>query len=167
MSIPALGTLAIVRDSRAPQKGDLGKAPADDVAATKGASNLDILSATLPTGLVSAYTTCIAALVGLVDKDKPDPEDYEGLRWIAFSVLVIAAIGLVLKKYRDNGGTKVPAAEMLVAAVTSAAFGLGMPESPLALRLGEDYTVAVPILIAFAGVVVTLFVTNQNLQQKR
>jgi len=170
MSVAGLATLARVRDDKDPTKGDLGKAPPDTPAAAASTSNSDILSSALPVGLVAAYTTFIAAITGLVDEPTakvPKPNTFEPYRWIAFVALVVFAVGLVYGRYRSEGGAKRPVAELLVSFIASVGWGLGMPESPLAVSLGKDYSVATPILIAFLALGGTLLITNQSLQKKR
>ena|SRR5947207_2720670 len=170
MSIAALTTVAAVRDQRPPKKQDAGKKAADKAA--EPASLTDLLITQIPTELVAPYTAVTAGIVGAIAKPSAGnlhPGQLQGLRWVAFAILLAGTVLLVWegKRRKAGAGNSFPLLEVSGALVGATGWALAMPGSPLTPYLhGTDVQTAVPLLIAFAAVVVSV-VTAGALQSKR
>lgn len=157
MSIPSLTALAVARNLRAPTKADAGVATVEAAAAEKPPTLPEILAKTVPVGLVSAYTAFVAVVAEVVAEPtpaNPTPEQFLTLRWLALALLVVLAAVLTLVNYRKKAGVEArfPALELAAVTVASAAWGLGVPESPLLATVDRSEGLILIALIGFVGV---------------
>lgn len=168
MSIESMTAIAVARDLRNPTKSDAGVVTSESVSADEKPDLVQMLAKTLPVGLVTAYTAFIAAVTQLIAEptsEEPNPEQYLWLRWAGFAILVITAAVLTFLSYRQKkeatGSRAFPVLEVTAVTVAAAAYGLGIPESPLLAAL-DDKTLGLGVLtlIAFAGVAVNLTISS-------
>ena len=165
MSISSITSLAVARNLRQPDKADAGVAPAGTDAAGENPSLPEILAKTVPVGLVSAYTAFIAVVTQVVlpTKADPSPDPQLWLRWLALAILVLTAAFLTYGSYRSKAGegARFPLVEVSAVTVAAAAWGIGIPESPLLATLdNKTQGLLVLALIAFAGVAINLVLSN-------
>jgi hypothetical protein len=152
MSVRVLNQVAAQRDQGQPQRLE-GK-PDSAEAAKKAESQgyLDLLVAAIPTEPLALYTFLIAGIVATID---PGSDQRLTMRWIIFAAMVFFIVAWMVAAYVRLPGKqerKLPWAELASAVIAFGAWGLVMPESPLAAELsGSDQTVWTFIIIA-AGV---------------
>jgi len=167
MSMRSLTTIAAQRDHGVPQKA----APEPDTKAaakeTVEGGFLDVLVAAIPTEPLALYTFLAGVVVGTIDIGE---SQRLGLRWgIYAGGLVLVAAWLLsgwLGSRRDSTQSTFPAAELSTASVAFAAWGLVMPQSPLAAELGGDNRVIWTAIITVVGVAV-LGLLSRSLQKSR
>lgn len=167
MSIQSMTALAVARNLREPTKADAGVATKEAENADTSPTLSEILAKTLPVGLVTAYTAFIAVVTEVVAKpttEEPNPEQFLWLRWLGFAILTVTAAFLTYGSYKSKtAGTTVrfPLVEVAAVTVAAAAWGLGIPESPLLASINDEATgLLLLALIAFAGVAVNLVLAN-------
>lgn len=173
MSVSALTTVATVRDERAPSKTDLGKTTPEDSQAEARASLTDLLVTAIPTELVAPYTALTGVIIGLVDKPTaavPNPDQYEGWRWLLLVLLLVGTAGAIYRGARTKQGRsrskrRFPTAEMAAGFVAAAGWAFALPESPLIPYLDGDHKVIAPLVAGFAAVVV-LLILGSKLKEK-
>jgi hypothetical protein len=163
MSASSLTTLAAVRDSGVPKKGDLGKA-ANEAKKDEKAGITDILVSFVPTEFVAPYTLVVTAIVGAIAKPTRKnlhPDQLEGWRWCAFAVIV-AAVGVWvwLDKRRKAGGGRFPLLEVGAGMIATAGWALAMPGNPLDPHLNGNEKQFVPIVIGFVAVVIEILLAK-------
>lgn len=134
-------------------------APSTDETGLQG--YMDLLVTAIPTEPLALYTFLVAGIVATID---PGTDQRLLMRWIIFGVAVafIAAwmIAVYLRRPKEERDRTLPWAELGSAVVAFAAWGLVMPESPLAAELsGSDQTVWTFIVVA-AGVAVLGLLTG-------
>src|SRR5215831_1943625 len=157
MSVAALTSLAAVRDTGAPTKGDVGKSTSTDpVTAKEPASLTDMLVSQVPTELVAPYTAVTAAIVGAVDKPtptRPSPDQLASWRWLAFGIMMVAIVAFVWEgKRRKAGGGAFPLLEVFAALVAGAGWAFSLPGSPLIPYVHGKAAILTPVVVAFAAV---------------
>jgi hypothetical protein len=112
---------------------------------------LDLLLAAIPTEPLALYTFLVAGIVATLD---PGSDQRLTMRWIVFGAAVaFIVIWMIAAFLRLPGKQKrvLPLAEISSAVIAFAAWGLVMPESPLAAELsGSDQTVWTYIIVASA-----------------
>jgi hypothetical protein len=156
MSLGALTTLAAVRDTRPPQKQDVGKQDAGKPEGQQQASLTDILVTQVPTELVAPYTAVTAAIVGAVGSPPnplTQPDQLAGWRWLVFAILIVATVVLTWEgKRRKAGGGDFPLLEITGAVITATGWAFTLPGSPLDPYLHGSSKVIVPLIVAFAAI---------------
>jgi hypothetical protein len=171
MSIAAMTTLAVARRGgehappRAPRKRDVGERTGESAHADETASTTKIMTSSLPTGLVTIYTSFIAVVsksVANPTHKHPHPHQHGLLRWIGFVVMVVLAITMTIQSYRKKSRRKdIPLLEVTAVAVVAAAWGLGLPDSPLLVMIHHKTTgILTSALIALIGGGVSLLIAN-------
>lgn len=160
MSVRSLGTLAAVRDVKAPKKGDMGKGKArtDDTPPPDNAKTptlLDLLVTLVPTELVAPYTLTVGVIVGLIDKPttkNPKPDDFaEGRVLLFIALLVLTAAYIYIDKRSKESRKRLPLPEIIGGVVAAAAWGLVMPMSPLETILDGKQPAVAAAVIAFVA----------------
>ena len=156
MSIATLTNLAVSRDSGAPTRADVGKAPSGSGDATASPSIGQLLVTMVPTGVIAPYTAVVAALVGYTKSTDDGDDLLLGYRWTALAIMAILAFGLTYFDYKRKAAaaSRFPLAEASGAALVSIAWALSTPESPLQASLDGAAAVALPVVVAFAGVAI-------------
>jgi len=139
--------------------------------ATTGATaltSLEILAKTVPVGLLGAYTAFIATVTVLTKAEpgQPAPDPMIVLRWGGFALLVVFAAVLTYAAYRSastapaSSTARTPRVNLLeigAVTVTTVAWGLGTPESPLLASIPDKlWGAGIVALIVLAGVGVNL-----------
>ncbi|MFB9314019.1 hypothetical protein [Nocardioides plantarum] len=174
MSISAMTTLSLVRDTRNPMKSDIGaqppagpQAPSDPPGdGGKKPSLPELLAKSLPTEIIVPYTAFIAVLAQLTKPtaDDPHPDQLLLYRWLGFAVLVGGTAALSYVSYRkkataakqpsqakDIGSPLVEASALTVSAI---AWGLSIPESPLLTKLDGVEGVVSLALVSLVALVI-------------
>ncbi|MGH3430690.1 MAG: hypothetical protein ACRDQZ_24515, partial [Mycobacteriales bacterium] len=187
MSIRSLAALAVARDKAPRGKAAGGGAAEAAVTQPSGAAGgrlagtpperggapqqfVDVLVSAIPTEPLAAYTALVGVTVGALSP--PDARAYLPFRWSAYGVFLGVIISTVWIAYyrasRGPAGTSrcnrrgFPLAEVSVALVAGAAWGLAMPGSPLdALFTGTAHTLAAAVIIIGATAVLTLLQAPQ------
>lgn len=167
MSIDSMTTLGVARNLRNPTKSDIAAVTEESNEATQSPSLQEILAKTVPVGLVTGYTAFIAVVTQVVDaptKKVPAPEEYLWVRWAALAILVVTAAVLTHQSYsrKAGKGARSPVAEVAAVTVAAAAWGLGVPESPLLAAI-EDKNLGLLViaLIGLTGVAGNLMLAGK------
>lgn len=125
------------------------QAAAGEAAKTEKQGYLDLLLAAIPTEPLALYTFLVAGIVATLN---PGSDQRLTMRWIIFGVAAaFIVVWMVTAFLRLPGKQKraLPWAEVSSAVIAFAAWGLVMPESPLAAELsGSDQTVWTFIIVA-------------------
>ena len=152
MSIRALNEIAAQREqggARRPKQQPLSK---PDAKQTERQGYLDLLVGAIPTEPLALYTFVVAGIVATIDAGS---DQRLTMRWVVFGATVVfIATWMIAAFVRLPGDQqrKLPWAEVSAAVVAFGAWGLVMPESPLAAELsGTDQTVWT-FIITGAGV---------------
>jgi len=152
MSVKGLNEVAAQRD----QGGALGlqsrPGSPQEAKETKEKGYMDLLVTAIPTEPLALYTFLIAGIVATID---PGSDQRLTMRWVIFAATVVfIGIWMIAAYVRlpGNQKRKLPWPEVTSAIIAFGAWGLVMPESPLAAELsGTDQTVWTFIIVA-AGV---------------
>jgi hypothetical protein len=119
---------------------------------------LDLLVTAIPTEPLALYTFLVAGIVTTIE---PGSDQRLTMRWIIFAVTVLfIAIWMIAAHWRTQtkDKRKLPGVEVACAVVAFSAWGLVMPESPLAAHLSAtDQTVWTFIITAIGVALVGLF----------
>ena len=148
-------------DGKAPRAGvppqrQAGAPPLPKIPAQSGAEAetemqgyLDLLLAAIPTEPLALYTFLVAGIVATLN---PGSEQRLTMRWIIFGAAVAFIVAWMVAAFLRLPGKQtraLPWAEISSAVIAFAAWGLVMPESPLAAELsGSDQTVWTFIIVA-------------------
>ncbi|HEX6667027.1 MAG TPA: hypothetical protein VF081_10590 [Solirubrobacterales bacterium] len=119
---------------------------------------MDLLVTAIPTEPLALYTFVIAGIVATID---PGTDQRLTMRWIIFSAtaLLICAwmVAAYLRRPEADRDRKLPLPEITSAIIAFGAWGLVMPESPLAAELsGTDQTVWTFIIVAAGAAILGL-----------
>lgn len=152
MSVRALNEIAAQREQGGARKIKGRPASAKDAKQVERQGYLDLLVGAIPTEPLALYTFLVAGIVATID---PGTDQRLTMRWIIFGAAVVFILAWMITAFlRLPGDQKrtLPWAEVSSAIVAFGAWGLVMPESPLAAELsGTDQTVWTFIIVA-AGV---------------
>jgi hypothetical protein len=167
MSMRSLTTIAAQRNQGRPQKAEPDPREEEDTKKTVEGGFLDVLVAAIPTEPLALYTFLAGVVVGTIDLGE---SQRLGLRWgIYVGGLVFVAAWLISGWFGQRGGptkSTFPAAELSTASVAFAAWGLVMPQSPLAAELSGDNRVIWTAIITVVGVAL-LGLQSRSLQKSR
>lgn len=171
MSIPSMTSLAVARNLGVPTKSDAGVLNKDAEGAGEPPTLTQVLAKTVPVGLVTAYTAFIAVVSELVPEpsaEDPAPDQLLLIRWIALLAMVIFAAALTIINYKGKAGAnaRFPLLETSAVTVAAAAWGLGIPESPLLASVSENQGAILLALVAFLGVGINLVLSAMMKNQK-
>lgn len=161
MSVRAMNEVAVQREKGGARRLRSQPKSAKDAKQTEQQGYLDLLVRAIPTEPLALYTFLIAGIVATID---PGTDQRLTMRWLIFAItgLFIVAWMIVtyLRRPSNQRERKLPWAEVTSATVAFAAWGLVMPESPLAAELsGTDQTVWTFIIVA-AGVAILGLLTG-------
>lgn len=164
MSLSSLTTLAVIRDSAPPKKGDIGKAKTEPEK-DKVASLPDLLVTLVPTELVAPYTVAAAGVVGAIDDPSvtnPHPDEFTVIRWLLFAGLIATVAVWVWadKRRKPGAGTRFPLPELIGAVVAAGGWALALPMSPLAAHLDGEILIVIPIAVAFFALAINIAIAK-------
>jgi hypothetical protein len=111
----------------------------------------DLLITAIPVEPLALYTFLVA---GIVTTIKEDSNQHLTMRWIIFAATGTFIVAWMLASYLRQPGKqkrKVPLVEIASAVVAFAAWGLVMPESPLAAELSSENQTIWTFIITAAG----------------
>lgn len=152
MSVRALNEIAAQREQGGARQIKAKPTSAEQAKTVERQGYLDLLVGAIPTEPLALYTFLIAGIVATID---PGSDQRLTMRWVIFAVTVVFIVAWMVAAFIRLPGDqkrKLPWAEVSSAVVAFAAWGLVMPESPLAAELsGTDQTVWTFIITA-AGV---------------
>jgi hypothetical protein len=172
VSIATLSTLAVVRDSRAPTRSDIGKTPPDAPDKDARATLTDLLVTLVPVEVVAPYTAVTAGIVNAIaapTTENPHPDDYRWVRWIIFGVMLLTVFALVwiTKRSKVGGKRTFPLLEIVGAVTAATAWAFLLPESPIVPHIADEhYRVIIPLAIGFVAVMINV-VTATSLKAAR
>lgn len=127
-------------------------------AETKG--YVDLLVAAIPTEPLALYTFLIAGITMTID---PGSDERLTMRWIILAASAAFIALWMISSYRRQPGSKkrkLPWPEVTSAIVAFAAWGLVMPESPLAAELSSSNQMVWTYIIVAAAVAVLGLLTG-------
>lgn len=160
MSVRALNEVAAQRDQGGARRIEGRPVSSEEVRKTEKQGYLDLLVAAIPTEPLALYTFLIAGIVATLD---PGSDQRLTMRWVIFGVTAVFIFVWMVGAYLRLPGDqkrKLPWPEVTSAVIAFGAWGLVMPESPLAAELsGSDQTVWTFIIIA-AGVAIVGLLTG-------
>ncbi|HEX6781938.1 MAG TPA: hypothetical protein VF125_07900 [Solirubrobacterales bacterium] len=152
MSVRALNEIAAQREQGGARK--IKRQPASQKA-TKEVERqgyLDLLVGAIPTEPLALYTFVVAGVVTTID---PGTDQRLTMRWVLFAAAIAFILAWMIAAFlRLPGDQKraLPWAEVSSAVVAFAAWGLVMPESPLAAELSATNQTVWTFIIIGAGV---------------
>lgn len=166
MSARSARALASQRQTADPKKSAAGTIPPEAETGTEPVKGLDALVAVIPSETFVFYTPIVAAIVAQLLKDAPAPDRYMGFRWAVYAAAILVAMALIAKDRLLKSKTKFPTAEMLVAGLAFAVWGLVTPESPLLAETKDTLDLVIIATISGGGVLLVGMISSVFLTKK-
>jgi hypothetical protein len=154
MSLRSLSGIASLRDLGGARKADPAPRTEQDAERTVASGYADVLVSAIPTEVLGLYTFLVGVITGTITQGD---DERLLLRWLVYASAIVFIVAFLYASYRRRPRRRrFPVAETLAAVVAFAAWGLAMPESPLAAELTGDDRAIWTAIITVAGVAVLL-----------
>lgn len=150
MSLRTLSGIASLRDAGGPRKADPAPKSEQEAERTVASGYADVLVSAIPTEVLGLYTFLVGVIAGTITQGE---DEKLLLRWIVYAGAIAFIVAFLYTSYRRRPRRRrFPVAETVTAVVAFAAWGLAMPESPLAAELSGDDRAIWTALVTVIGV---------------